>query len=158
MLRALTAALIVFAASSLLAQSPPASLPSLALPPELDRVLRDYEKAWQARDPATLAGLFSEDGFVLANGQPPARGREAIAAAYTGHGGPLALRALAFSTDGSTGWIVGAYAGAADKPDDGKFVLALRRVEGRWMIAADIDNSNRRASAPPPADPTPASR
>lgn len=53
---------------------------------------------------------------------------------------------------------VGAYAGSTDQPDDGKFVLALRRVEGRWMIAADIDNSNRRPPAPPPAEPTPAER
>jgi hypothetical protein len=44
-----------------------------------------------------------------------------------------------------------------DGEDSGKFVLALRGGEdGRWLIAADMDNSNRRPSAPP--SPTPAPR
>jgi ketosteroid isomerase-like protein len=123
-------------------------VPSIELPAELDRVLRDYEAAWSARDPKALAALFAEDGFVLQNGHPPVRGRDAIAAAYAGHGGPLALRALAFSTDGSAGWIIGAYAGQAGKPDEGKFILALKKSGTRWMIAADMDNSNRRPQRP----------
>ena len=41
---------------------------TVALPPELARVLTDYEKAWQARDAAALAALFAEDGFVLPSG------------------------------------------------------------------------------------------
>ena len=58
------------------AQQPDASpLPAVALPAALDRVLRDYERAWQARDPTALAELFAEDGFALANGHPPVRGR-----------------------------------------------------------------------------------
>jgi hypothetical protein len=43
----------------------PAGLPSVTLPPELDRVLRDYETAWTAKDAARLAKLFAEDGYVL---------------------------------------------------------------------------------------------
>jgi ketosteroid isomerase-like protein len=126
-----------------------ASLPSVELPAELARVLRDYERAWQARDSVALANLFAEDGFVLQNGQPPVRGRDAIRQAYAKSGGPLSLRALAYSTDGTTGYIIGAYAQATDTPDIGKFVLALRRSGDRWLIAADIDNSNRRPSPPP---------
>ncbi len=84
--------------------SPDASLPSVALPPELNRVLRDYERAWQARDAAALAALFTEDGFVLSNGRPPVRGRAEIREAYASGGGPLSLRALAFSTDGKVGY------------------------------------------------------
>jgi hypothetical protein len=43
------------------------------------------------------------------------------------------------------GYIVGAYAyGDAPPPDRGKFVLALRRARGGpWLIAADLDQSNR---------------
>ena len=67
------------------AQPPePAPLPSVVLPAALDRVLRDYEQAWQAKDAAKLAGLFAEDGFVLSSGVPPVRGRIAIQAHYTG--------------------------------------------------------------------------
>jgi hypothetical protein len=72
---------------------PAPALPSIELPAALDRVLRDYERAWQARDAAALSALFAEDGFVL----------------------------------------------------------ALRRGRGgRWLIAADIDNSSR----PPRPTPT----
>jgi ketosteroid isomerase-like protein len=125
-----------------------AAMPSATLPAGLDRVLRDYEKAWRANDAAALAQLFTEDGFVLANGKPPVRGRTAIEAAYAGHGGPLVLRALSLSTDGTVGYIIGAYAATADADDTGKFVLALRKNKrGRWLIAADIDNTNSRPRA-----------
>jgi predicted alpha/beta superfamily hydrolase/ketosteroid isomerase-like protein len=121
------------------------ALPSVPLPAELERVLRDYESAWGARSPDALARLFTDDGFVLQPGRPPARGRDEIVRAYTGSGGPLALRALAYATAGDVGYIVGAYSGAVGKPDDGKFILLVRRVPGGpWKIAADMDNGSRR--------------
>src|SRR6187431_617896 len=79
-------------------------LPSIKLPAALDRVLRDYEKAWEGRDAAGLASLFADDGFVMSNGKPPVRGREAIRTAYANSGGALELRALSFSTEGRTGY------------------------------------------------------
>lgn len=122
--------------------APPA--PAVTLPPELDRVLRDYEREWTAGSAAGLARLFAEDGFVLQPGRPPARGRDAILRAYQGAGGgPLALRALAFATADSVGYIVGAYAMAPGDRDIGKFILLLRRgPAGAWLIAADMDNGN----------------
>jgi Domain of unknown function (DUF4440) len=122
----------------------PAPLPSVTLPSELDRVLRDYEREWGARSPTGLAGLFTEDGFVLRPGRPPVRGQGGIIAAYEGAGGPLALRALAYATADTVGYIVGAYASTAGAPDVGKFILLVRRERGgRWRIAADMDNGNR---------------
>jgi ketosteroid isomerase-like protein len=134
-------------APALLARSDDAApLPSLELPPELQRVLTDYEAAWGKRDAAALAALFTEDGFVLPGGHPPVRGRAAIERHYTGHGGPLALRAFAFGQEGAVGYILGGYAGSRGQPDDGKFTLTLRRsADGRWLIFSDMDNSNRRA-------------
>jgi ketosteroid isomerase-like protein len=90
--------------------------------------------------------LFTADGFALPNGKPPARGHEAIRAAYAGPGGPLKLRALAYATSDTVGYVIGAYTyGERTAADVGKFVLALRKAgDGRWMIAADIDNSIRR--------------
>lgn len=123
---------------------PPASLPSIVLPDELDRVLRDYERAWRAGDENALAALFTEDGFVP-TGQGWVRGRDAIRATYEKSEGGLHLRALAFAIQDTVGYIVGAYAyGDAPPPDRGKFVLALRRARGGpWLIAADLDQSNR---------------
>ena len=92
-----------------------------------------------------LARLFTDDGFVLQPGRQPARGRDEIVRAYTGSGGPLALRALAYATAGDIGYIVGAYSGAVGRPDDGKFILLVRRAPGGpWKIAADMDSGNRR--------------
>ncbi|MCL6711677.1 nuclear transport factor 2 family protein [Pseudomonas sp. R2.Fl] len=122
-------------------------VPGVTLPPELDRILRDYERAWRTGDAAALAALFAEDGFILQSNRPPVRGRKAIQAAYEGgSGGPLRLRALAFHAEATTGYIIGAY-GYGDGPGDtGKFTLTLRRTPGqRWLIFSDMDNQN----APP---------
>jgi ketosteroid isomerase-like protein len=138
----------------LVAPQPPAAIPSVELPPELARVLRDYETAWQAKDAAGLAKLFTEDGFVLPNGRPPVRGRNAIQRHYTGQGGPLALRALAFAAEGSVGYIIGAYAQKAGDPDAGKFTLTLRKgADGRWLIVSDMDNGNQPPRRTPPGAP-----
>jgi ketosteroid isomerase-like protein len=119
--------------------------PSVDLPPSLARVLADYEEAWQGRDAAGLADLFAEDGFVLPNGAPPVRGREAIQAHYEGHGGPLTLRAFAYATEGSTAFIIGGYARHEGEADIGKYTLTLRRDPGgRWLIVSDMDNGNSR--------------
>lgn len=132
----------VFAAQQL---PTPASQPSVTLPAELDRVLRDYESAWGAKDAARLARLFAEDGFVLPAGAPPVRGRAAVEAFYSGHGGPLFLRAFAYANEGKVGYILGGYTGTAGSPDDGKFTLTLKKgTDGRWLIMSDMDNANRR--------------
>jgi ketosteroid isomerase-like protein len=124
---------------------PGAQQPSIKLPPALARVLTDYEKAWRSRDAAALARLFAEDGFVLPNGKPAVRGRSAIQQYYTGQGGPLALRAFAFATDGRVGYIIGGFAGQEGEADSGKFTLTLSKdASGRWLIVSDMDNGNRR--------------
>jgi ketosteroid isomerase-like protein len=129
----------------MLAAAMAAPLPSVPLPAELARVLTDYEKAWQNKDAAALAALFADDGFVLPSGAPPVRGRAEIARHYGGQGGPLALRALAFATEGAVGYIIGGYARQPGEADAGKFTLTLRRApEGRWLIVSDMDNGNSR--------------
>lgn len=160
-------ALCVTPAVPLIAQGNPpaaapsaAALPSIALPPELDRVLRDYERAWRDADAPALAALFTEDGFVLQGGRPPVRGRAAIQAAYTGRsGGPLRLRAVAAATADTVGYIVGAYGYGAVPDAMGKFTLTLRRAPGgRWLIFSDMDNPSqppRRAGGAPASPSTP---
>jgi len=143
-----TAALVL--AGMLLAPAAPGAqeperLPGVTLPPDLGRVLTDYEAAWQKRDPDALAALFTEDGFVLSQGVPPVTGVTAIRRHYTGKGGPLALRALAFRVEGSVGYIIGAYTMRPGDPDAGKFTLTLRKeAGGRWLIFSDMDNTNAR--------------
>lgn len=150
----------VAAATPLVAQTTPpaaarpAAPKSVTLPPALDRVLRDYERGWRAGDASAVASLFTEDGFALSNGRPAARGQAAIRELYAGPGSTLHLRAFAYATEDTVGYIIGAYRYNPDGGDQGKFVLALRRTgKGPWRIAADIDNLNvlpRRAGPPSP--------
>ncbi|HEY3123342.1 MAG TPA: nuclear transport factor 2 family protein [Thermoanaerobaculia bacterium] len=118
--------------------------PSVKLPPELARVLTDYEAGWRAGDGAALARLFDEDGFVLPNGGPPVRGRAAVQRYYKGPGGPLVLRAFAFAAEGPVAYIIGGFSRQEGQPDVGKFTLTLRKgTSGLWLIVSDMDNSNR---------------
>lgn len=117
---------------------------SIVLPPELARVLTDYEAGWKAGDADALAQLFTEDGFVLPSGQLPVRGRAAIRNLYTRSGSPLSLRAFAYGMKGEVGYIIGGYSSERGKPDQGKFTLTLRKSGGRWLIVSDMDNSNHR--------------
>jgi ketosteroid isomerase-like protein len=154
--------LALFAASAAAAQTPaltaapPAQLPSVTLPPALDRVLRDYESGWRAGDAAKLSQIFAADGFILQNGRAPVRGRDAIKAAYSGQaGGQLKLRALAYAVADTTGYIIGAYSYGESTTDMGKFTLTLRRARGGpWEIFSDMDNGNQprrpQGAAPPP--------
>ncbi len=143
--RTLLIMILLVATSATGQQETPAAEHSVSLPPDLARVLTDYEAAWSKRDPPALAGLFTEDGFVLPGGSPPVRGRAAIQKHYTGQGGPLSLRAIAYAAEGGVGFIIGGYTDAAGKPDIGKFTLTLRKgSDGRWLIMSDMDNSNRR--------------
>jgi len=136
------------------APTPPAApMPSVTLPPDLDRVLRDYERAWKANDVPALVALFTEDGFVLQPGRPPARGRAGLTQTYTGQGGgDLRLRALAYHAGDVVGYIIGAYTYGDAATDMGKFTLTLRRERGGpWRIASDMDNGN--APRRPPSSP-----
>ena len=118
---------------------------AIALPPEFDRVLRDYEAAWRDGDGARLASLFTEDGFAVQSGSPMRRGRAAIAGGITRPGGTLQLTAYAYSSSGNVGYIVGGYRYPTTVGAGGRFVLALRSgSDGRWLIAADLDNSGPR--------------
>ena len=119
--------------------------PAVTVPPALDRVLRDYEAAWRDGDGARLASLFTDDGFAVQSGSRLARGRTAIAGNIKGPGGALQLTAYAYAIDGGVGYIVGGYRYPQSTGSGGRFVLALRLgPDGRWLIAADLDNSGPR--------------
>ena len=130
-------------------QTPPApQVPeAVALPAEFDRVLRDYEAAWRDGDGTRLASLFIDDGFAVQNGSPIRRGKFAIAGGVTKPAGALQLTAFAYSSSGDVGYVVGGYRYPTTSGPGGRFVLALKRgSDGRWLIAADLDNSGPPAS------------
>jgi len=121
----------------------------VTLPPALDRVLRDYERAWRDGDGARLAALFTADGFAVQSCIPVARCHAAIGRNISGPGGALQLTPYGFATSGTVGYIVGGYRYPDTVGAGGRFVLALRLASGgRWEIAADLDNSGPRPPAP----------
>lgn len=122
----------------------PASLPTIELPPQLDRVLREYEQHWRAGNAEELVALFTEDGFVARRGGW-IRGREGLRQSLQGTSSDLRLRAVAYEVDGRVSYIIGAYAyGEEPSADRGMFILTLRRAaDGRWLITADLDGSIR---------------
>ena len=147
MMRFVTPALLVALAAAPAAgqTTDPLGIPPVKLPAELDRVLRDYEAAWKAGDGARLAEVFTADGMALASGNKPIVGREAIAKWHTKPGGDLILRAFAWRTADTVGYISGGFTYPGSRGPGGKFLLALRRdAGGKWLIAADMDNSAAR--------------
>jgi ketosteroid isomerase-like protein len=153
---------LMLAVGPLLAQKHPpqamsTELPEIALPPDLDRVLRDYERAWRAGDAKAIALLFTDDGVLLQNNRPPIRGRPAIQATYEGErGGALRLRALTFAAGDTIGYIVGGYRYGEALHDIGKFTITLQRAPGKpWLISSDMDSMNA-SPKPRQAPDTPA--
>ena len=115
-------------------------LPTVTLPPEMGRILADYEAAWRAKDASALARLFADDRVVVPNACPPVKGRAKVEQCYSGSGGALFLRAIAHAAEGAHGYIIGAFRFADDGPDAGKFTLTLTKAgDGRWLIVADMD-------------------
>lgn len=116
---------------------------SVVLPVHLDRILRDYERLWEAGDEDGLAALFVEDGLIVRNGIW-IRGRSSIRAAYVDASGPLRLRAVEFAADDALGFIIGAYGYGDERPveDRGMFVLTLKHDAALgWLIVSDLDRS-----------------
>lgn len=133
------AAFLLLLAPGLTAQTPDPQ-PSVDLPADMARVLRDYERNWEAGNARELSELFVEEGLIVRGSW--IRGRAAIEQAYQTASGPLRLRAVEHGSDGDVGFIVGAYGyGDGDDVEDrGLFVLTLRRAaDGRWLIVSDMD-------------------
>ena len=127
-------------------------LPVVKLPGDLDQLLRDFERNWQAPDnKIALAAQFTDSGlFQYADDW--LRGRAAIRMMLVGSAGALKLRAQAFDADQRSGHVGGAYGFYRDTVwvDQGRFLFALRRDPGTpWRIAAA--NLTQTTPSPKPA-------
>lgn len=134
------------ASNELGAQQPSVRQPvPIELPSELAAVLRNYERAWRARDAEALSRLFVDSATVLTNTGNLVVGRGAVRDRYAGSGGTLFLRAYAYAAADHVAHIIGGYALNVNGPDAGTYVLALvrRGTAGPWLIAADLDRAKR---------------
>jgi hypothetical protein len=107
-------------------------LPTVALPADLDELLRAFERNWRAADNKTaLANQFTDSGlFQYADDW--LRGRAAIRMMLVGSGGPLRLRAQAFEVGEQLAHVAGAYGFYRDTTwiDQGRFQFGFRSIRG----------------------------
>jgi uncharacterized protein (TIGR02246 family) len=140
-------ALAVLASSASLASCTSVSH-TIAQRREIESVVRAYETHYNARDAHALALVHTRDGRYATPGDPMPSGRAALESFWSrAAGGGLALELADFETCGDVGWALGTWSrrtpDGATEPG-GRFVLALRREDGTWRIAVDINNEIRR--------------
>ena len=114
--------------------------PTVEVPHGIVRVLDAYTEAWERGDSSALAGLFTGDGMALPNGALPARGTDAIAAAYAqSAGGTLRLRPIAYERSGDLA-MVGPEAGFARAGDARIGVDANEEaaIDEQWLDVRDL--------------------
>jgi ketosteroid isomerase-like protein len=106
----------------------------------------------------SVAAFYTEDGRVMAPNASAATGRPAIAEAMAlGAASPtLSLATESVVANGSLAVELGTYTITLKMPgaptpiaDSGKYVVSWRKVADRWMMAADIWNSDLPAPPPP---------
>ena len=111
----------------------------------------------------SVAMLYAEDAVKMIPNEPLARGRAAIQAQLTKEmalGTSTSLTTTRVDANGLIAVEQGTWADAlkpgqhaaagmaAMVPDTGKYVTAWKKVNGTWLIFADISNSSRAMPAP----------
>ena len=134
------------------AQTPGASAADIEA--ALRAVADQYVKATLAGDAKAIANLYTEDAVEMPPNMAPVKGRQAILQYYekqfaSGKIARFSLTHLESRALGATGYDVGTYqqnvaptAGAA-MDDTGKYVVILKRIDGRWRVAYALYNSDQ---------------
>jgi uncharacterized protein (TIGR02246 family) len=104
------------------------------------QVSEDWVRFYNAGDAAKVAALYTEDGYYL-SAHILAHGRQAIQAYWERGiqaGGHLDfIKPLTVSYTGDLAYCAGIYqATNAGVTVDGRILIVLRRVNGRWLMAA----------------------
>ena len=132
----------------------------------IDALHARYVTAFNAADFATTSGMFIEQGVQMPPNSPANVGRAAIRASDSTFftfgtsvlgvqtdnvvaNGPLAIARGHWTFDFKPG--KNAPRGMTAMKDNGKFLTHFHNVNGEWMYAEDIWNSNTPAGPPPAA-------
>ena len=113
-------------------------LPVIDVPADVQRLLREFETHWRARDARAFAALFTADGLMQVGGGWRL-GPGAIHNARLGAGGNIRLDPQSFGGNGSYAHVAGSYGRVGEPPPGelGKFLLVLEKAaNGPWRIAA----------------------
>jgi uncharacterized protein (TIGR02246 family) len=107
----------------------------------------------KAKDAASIAQLYTDDGAVMPPNAPIGKGRDAIQKTWAGMlatpGFDLGImpEQIIVSSSGDMALDRGTYKlavspGGKPQTDTGKYVVVWRKVGGEWKAAADIFNSD----------------
>ena len=118
----------------------PPILPSVQLPPELDRLVSDFGKNWNSK--TGLAPLFAEDSMIVKRDVNNwVKGRRIVSDIWSQtYGEEITLIPISYKIDNSAGYIM-AYIADADTPPTifGQAMIALEKeTDGKWRIAGKM--------------------
>jgi len=139
----------------------------------IGNIERNYERYYSEGKLDSVATLYTEEGRELQPNGPAISGREAIRANEVENGspfnmklsitsehlianGPIAIETGTFAVEGVPR--AGAPKEALAFKDNGKYMTHWHQVNGQWLIADLIWNSNQPLPAPPSAPARPARR
>ncbi len=118
----------------------------------IDSLNREFTTHLNMGHGDVVAGMYTDDAVVMAPNMPAATTRDAIKALFgefTGMKAQLTLTAQSVSADGPMAVERGTYSVTMTPPgakapmtDTGKYVVVWRQVDGKWMLAQDIWNSD----------------
>ena len=131
------------------------ALPATALAQEdydskssLKKMNSKWQAAYNAGDAAGLAALYATDGVLHPPNSAPVDGREAIEAFWAAvmeSGGSTELTVKDMHAMGESAAEVGMWVGTAadgSHADHGHYTLIYTQVDGQWLIASDMWNSD----------------
>jgi uncharacterized protein (TIGR02246 family) len=106
----------------------------------MGNIAQEWKNAYNRGDATRVAALYTEDGYYL-SAHILAHGREAIEAYWRrgiAAGGHIDfIKPLTIFRAGDLGYTVGVYqATNAGVTVDGRILIVLRKIDGRWLIAA----------------------
>jgi uncharacterized protein (TIGR02246 family) len=129
--------------------------------PTLTKLAKEYMAAFNAKDAAKVAALYTEDATLSAPNEPAHHGRKAVqewAKKNIDQGASnLVLTPTESAIGGTVAYETGTYAitiaAPGQKPvnDKGKYLIVFKQTGGKWLIAHDTYNSDLPPPPPPPS-------
>ena len=128
----------------------------------IEEDLQRFVAAFNAKDAATLASVYAADAIILPPNGPRVSGRANVEPFWRemfAIGSDLKLTITHVDASGDLAYEVGSYTMGIQMPamppmaDTGKYVAVWKRqAGGKWLIVADIFNTDLPLPAPPPAE------
>jgi ketosteroid isomerase-like protein len=119
----------------------------------ISQVIEDLSVAYNAKEPAKAAALYSPSGTVMPPNRSLMRGRQFVEQYYVDRfaegASDVAIKASDISGQGTLAYATGDYRlnlvppdGSQPRRDRGKFLWIFRELNGRWMIEYVIFSSD----------------